>query len=210
MNETSRAHHQIIARYRRVAALPDGLFFFTFPLRRRAVELLGLTPGGRVLEVGCGSGANFETLVRAVGPSGQVVGVDLSPDMIDAAKARVQRRAWPNVRLVESSAEDLQLSERFDALLVFAMHDVLTSAAAIERSLAHLEPGGRVVAVSPVLAKHLPGRLLNPAVAAVFRRFSVSQTDREHPWRLLAERLPGLQVERIGPGVLFLASGSKA
>lgn len=163
-----------------------------------------------MLKVGCGSGANFELLVRAVGPSGQVVGVDLSPDMIAAARARVQRRGWPNVRLVESSAKDLQLSERFDARFLFAMHDTLTSAAAIERSLAHLEPGGRLVAVNPVLAEHLPRRRLNPNVAGVFSRFSLSQTNREHPWGLRAERLPGLQVERIGPGLLFLAHGQKA
>jgi ubiquinone/menaquinone biosynthesis C-methylase UbiE len=209
MTETPSAHPQIIARYRRIASLPDGLFFFTFPLRRRAVDRLGLAPGGLVLEIGCGSGANLDYLVRAIGPSGLVVGVDLSPDMIAAAQVRVQRHGWSNVRLVESAAENLQLSERFDALLLFAMHDVLTSAAAIERSLAHLKPGGRVVAVSPVLAEHPPGRLLNPAVAAVFRRFSVAQTDRECPWRLLAESLPGLQVERLDPGILFLASGQK-
>lgn len=162
-----------------------------------------------MIEIGCGSGANLKGLVRAVGPAGLVVGVDVSPDMLAAAAARVQRHGWPNVRLVASAAETLQLSDRFDALLLFAMHDVLTSDAAIERSPTHLKPGGRVVAVSPVLAERMPGRLLNPAVAAVFRRFSVAQTDRECPWRLLAERLPGLQVERLGPGILFLASGQK-
>ncbi len=209
MTDPSSTHAETIARYRRVAALPDGLFFFTFPLRRHAVDRLGLAPGGRVLEVGCGSGANFDYLVRAVGPSGQVVGVDLSPEMIAAANARIQHRRWSNVRLIESSAENLQLTERFDGLLLFAMHDVLTSAVAIERSLAHLKAGGRVVAVSPVLAENLPGRLLNPVVAAVFRRFSVAQTDREHPWKLLADRLPGLRVERLGPGILFLACGQK-
>jgi SAM-dependent methyltransferase len=166
---------------------------------------LDLAPGDRVLEIGCGSGANFDYLVRAVGPSGQVVGVDLSPDMIAAARARVLQRAWPNVRLIESAAQSLELIERFEALLLFAMHDGLTSAAAIKRSLAHLRPGVQVVAISPVPTEHLPGRLLNPALAAVSRRFSVAQTDRERPWGLPAERLPGLQVDGIGPGVLFLA-----
>jgi len=209
MTAPSPTHLRIIERYRRIAALPDALFFFTFPLRKQAVAQLQLTPGGRVLEVGCGSGANFASLVRAVGPEGQVVGVDISPEMVAAARARVQRHGWSNVQLIESPAENLQLAARFDGLLLFAMHDVLTSEAAVTRSLSHLRTGGRVVVVSPALADQLPGRLLNPLAAFAFRRFSVSQADRFQPWRLLAQHLPGLSVKRIGPGLLFLAVGQK-
>jgi demethylmenaquinone methyltransferase/2-methoxy-6-polyprenyl-1,4-benzoquinol methylase len=200
-------HAQIIARYRRVANLPDGLFFFTFPFRWQAVRQLRLAPGGTVPEVGCGSGVNFPFLVRAVGPAGQVVGVDLSPDLIAAASARVRRRGWPRVRLIELAAESLRLDEKFDALLLFAMHDVFTSPAGLDRCLAHVRPGGRVVAVGPVLAAGRPGRVLNPVLGAVFRRFAVSSLDRYQPWRLLAERVPALHVERFGPGVLFMAWG---
>ena len=200
-------HAQIIARYRRVAQLPDGLFFFTFPIRRDAVRRLGLVPGGSVLEVGCGSGANFPFLLEAVGSTGQVVGVDLSPEMIAAARTRVQRRGWSRIRLIESAAESLRLDEQFDALLLFAMHDVFTSPAGLDRSLAHVRPGGRVVAVGPVLASGRLRRILNPVVGAAFQRFAVSSLDRDRPWRLLAERVRDLQVERLGPGVLFMAWG---
>jgi demethylmenaquinone methyltransferase/2-methoxy-6-polyprenyl-1,4-benzoquinol methylase len=109
-------HDAIIARYRRLAALPDGLFFFTFPLRRRAIERLQLAPGGSVLEVGCGSGANFALLVRAVGPGGQVVGVDISPQMVAAARERVRHRRWSNVQVVEGPAEGMNLAGTFDGL----------------------------------------------------------------------------------------------
>jgi demethylmenaquinone methyltransferase/2-methoxy-6-polyprenyl-1,4-benzoquinol methylase len=160
-----------------------------------------------VLEVGCGSGANFPYLLRAVGPAGRVVGVDLSPDMIAAARARVRRRGWTRIDLIESAAEDLHLETRFDALLLFAMHDVFTSPAGLDRCLAHVRPGGRVVAVGPVLAAGRLGRVLNPVLGAVFRRFAVSSLDRDQPWRLLAERIPELRLERFGPGVLFMAWG---
>ncbi len=210
MTDTPDPHAQIIARYRRVAQLPDGLFFFTFPIRRDAVRRLGLVPGGSVLEVGCGSGANFPFLLEAVGSTGQVVGVDLSPEMIAAARTRVQRRGWSRIRLIESAAESLRLDEQFDALLLFAMHDVFTSPAGLDRSLAHVRPGGRVVAVGPVLASGRLGRILNPVVGAVFQRFAVSSLDRDRPWRLLAERVRDLHVERLGPGVLFMAWGEVA
>jgi len=207
MTDRLDAHAQIIDRYRRVAHLPDGLFFFTFPLRRHAVRRLGLVAGGSVLEVGCGSGANFPYLLQAVGPAGRVVGVDLSPDMIAAARARVHRHAWSRIELVESAAESLRLDEQFDALLLFAMHDVFTSPDGLDRCLAHVRSGGRVVAVGPVLAAGRLGRVLNPVLGAVFRRFAVSSLDRDQPWRLLSERIPALHVERFGPGVLFMAWG---
>lgn len=207
MTDRLDARAQIIDRYRRVAHLPDGLFFFTFPLRRQAVGRLRLAPGESVLEVGCGSGANFPYLLKAVGPAGRVVGIDLSPDMIAAARARVRRRGWSRIELIESAAENLHLDEQFDALLLFAMHDVFTSAEGLDHCLTHVRPGGRVVAVGPVLAAGRLGRILNPVLGAVFRRFAVSSLDRDQPWRLLAERIPALRVERFGPGVLFMAWG---
>jgi demethylmenaquinone methyltransferase/2-methoxy-6-polyprenyl-1,4-benzoquinol methylase len=210
MTDGLDAHRQIIDRYRRVAHLPDGLFFFTFPLRRHAVRQLRLAPGGSVLEVGCGSGANFPYLLNAVGPAGRVVGADLSPHMIAAARERVRRRGWSRIELIESAAENLRLGEHFDALLLFAMHDVFTSAEGLDRCLAHVRPGGRVVAVGPVLAAGRLGRVVNPVLGAVFKRFAVSSLDRDRPWRLLAERVRDLHVERLGPGVLFMAWGETA
>jgi demethylmenaquinone methyltransferase/2-methoxy-6-polyprenyl-1,4-benzoquinol methylase len=146
-------------------------------------------------------------LVNAVGPDGRIVGVDLSPDMIAAARERVRRRGWSRIELIESAAENLHLDEPFDALLLFAMHDVFTSAEGLDRCLSHVRTGGRVVAVGPALAAGRLGRVVNPALGAVFRRFSVSSIDRDQPWRLLAERIPELRVERFGPGVLFMARG---
>ncbi len=163
-----------------------------------------------MLEVGCGSGVNFPFLLGAVGPAGKIVGVDLSPEMIAAARARFRRRGWSQIRLIESAAKSLRLDEQFDALLLFAMHDVFTSPAGLDGSFARVHPGGRVVAAGPMLAAGRLGRILNPVVGAVFQRFAVSSLDRDRPWRLLAERVRDLHVERPGPGVLFLAWGDVA
>ena len=60
---------------------PDFDFSFIKPVRQRAVELLNLKPGDRVLDVGCGPGGSFPFLVPAVGSSGKVVGVEISPEV---------------------------------------------------------------------------------------------------------------------------------
>lgn len=53
--------------------------------RAKAVELLDLGLGARVLDVACGTCANFELIQRQIGPSGEVEGVDVTPEMLDQA-----------------------------------------------------------------------------------------------------------------------------
>jgi ubiquinone/menaquinone biosynthesis C-methylase UbiE len=75
-------------RYDRLAdviALFDWVFWIPPRLREHAVDRLSLKHGDCVLEVGCGSGRNFPFLRAAVGPTGRVYGVDISPRMLRRA-----------------------------------------------------------------------------------------------------------------------------
>ena len=74
-------------------------------VRTACVDALDLDPGDTVVEFGCGPGVNLPALRGAVGPSGRVVGVDVSPRMLDRAAGLVERRGWGNVSLVEADAE---------------------------------------------------------------------------------------------------------
>ena len=65
---------------------PDFLASFTGPLREVPVRHLCLEPGSRVLDVGCGTGASFPFLAQALGPEGEVVGVEISPNLAAFAK----------------------------------------------------------------------------------------------------------------------------
>ena len=65
---------------------------FIKPVRQKAVELLHLKAGDRVLDVGCGPGGSFPYLVHAVGQSGQVIGVEISPEISINAKDESLKR----------------------------------------------------------------------------------------------------------------------
>jgi ubiquinone/menaquinone biosynthesis C-methylase UbiE len=54
------------------------VFWLPLNIRARAISRLELTPGDKVLEVGCGTGRNLSRLVETVGPTGEVLGVDCS------------------------------------------------------------------------------------------------------------------------------------
>ena len=88
---------------------------FTEPYGRAAMDLLGLEAGQRVLEVGCGSGATTIELAGRVSPGGSVVGVDIAPGMIEAARQRAEGVDGVEFRVADAQSTDLG-SERFDAV----------------------------------------------------------------------------------------------
>lgn len=85
--------------------------------RERAVDALALEPGATVVEMGCGTGANLPLLRERVGPTGTVVGIDLTRRMLDRAQRRVVAAGWENVHLCQADATRPPVSGPVDAVL---------------------------------------------------------------------------------------------
>jgi ubiquinone/menaquinone biosynthesis C-methylase UbiE len=174
--------------------------------RRRAIDRLWLASGDSVLDVACGTGANFATLADRVGPTGRVVGVDLSPDMLAIAAERVRRMGSDNVTLIEGPVEDAELPGEFEGALFSLTHDVLQSKAALDNVFTHLRRGGRVAAFGAkwAAAWNLP---VNVYVRRISRRYVTTFEGFEAPWRNLAEYLDSLSVDEVALGGAYIASG---
>lgn len=115
-------------------------------LRDQTVARLELQPGDHVLDIGCGTGLNLGRLVKAVGPTGRVVGLDYSAGMLQQARARVQRQGWENVQLLRGDAAELKgVPPPFDAVLsTWALGIVEDLPAALRAAIQVLRPGGRL------------------------------------------------------------------
>jgi ubiquinone/menaquinone biosynthesis C-methylase UbiE len=114
-------------------------------LKAELIAALDLDSGDAALDVGCGTGSDLSSLAAVVGPSGRVVGVDRSEDLV--AEARSRTRGSPGVEVLVGDAEALPFS------------DDEFSAARVERVLMHVDepravlgqlarvtrPAGRVV-----------------------------------------------------------------
>lgn len=85
-------------------------------VRERAIDSLDLTRGDIVVELGCGTGANFGFLREQVGPEGQVIGIDITPDMLVFADRRIEREDWDNVSVIQGDARHPPIT-RTDAVL---------------------------------------------------------------------------------------------
>ncbi|MEU0781802.1 methyltransferase domain-containing protein [Streptomyces sp. NPDC006173] len=75
------------------------------PLQDLLVEAVPEGRGGRVLDVGCGTGGTTVAVARRLGPEGRCVGVDISGPMLDAARVRAEREDVP-VSFVRGDAQD--------------------------------------------------------------------------------------------------------
>jgi SAM-dependent methyltransferase len=157
---------QIAAAYEAAAPNYDnfGVPFFT-AIGRQLVRQAGISVGDRVLDIGCGAGAVTLPAARAVGPAGQVAGIDLSPKMLTRTAAACEMLDHGNVTLTLADAHDPPYEPgSFDAvlasMLVFLLADPGTAAGAWRQLL---RPGGSV-AFSWIVAED---PLWQPVIAAV-------------------------------------------
>ncbi len=109
---------------------------------RQVVRATGLGPGGRALDLACGTGSLTRDLAKRVGPDGYVLGVDFSREMLRAA------RAAPNVEYRLGDATDLQgiPSGTFDAATIaYGARNIPDLDALFSEMARTLRPGGVAV-----------------------------------------------------------------
>ncbi len=125
--------------------------------RRELVRMVAPTPGARVLDVATGTGLVAAELLESAEVS--IVGVDQSPDMLAAARARFAGRGKP-VELVEAQAEALPFATgSFDAVTFTYLLRYVDDPAATMRELARvLRPGGRIASLEFGVPPWLPAR----------------------------------------------------
>ena len=124
------------------------------PAQSTMMALSALAPGEHVVDVACGTGLVTFAAAEAVGPTGVVVGTDISEVMVTLAAARARSRGLRHVRFARMDAEDLSPLEdaSFDvalcALGLMYVPDPLKAVREMMRLVlpASADPGGRVVA----------------------------------------------------------------
>ncbi|MFH8974516.1 class I SAM-dependent methyltransferase [Streptomyces sp. NPDC017890] len=127
----------------------DSRFPDDGPAYAAAVAELGLRQGAHVLDAGCGTGRALPPLRAAVGPSGLVVGADLTPAMLQAA-ARAGRDRDGQLLLTDVAALPLR-SRSLDAVFAAGLVAHLPDPARALRELARVvRPGGVLALFHPI------------------------------------------------------------
>ena len=171
-------------KYKKVARNPEGLFKYpTGPTGLKALqydpELLAKLPesvsaaycgvgnpfslgpikkGDAVIDVGCGAGVDTILAAMMSGPLGNIVGIDMLPEMLSRAKENQSLAGIENIRFEEASAESLPLPARqFDTVISNgALNLVPDKPKALSEIFRVLKSGGQFLLADNVLIGQLP------------------------------------------------------
>lgn len=112
-----------------------------------------LAPGQTVLDLGCGAGLDSILAARRVGPSGKVIGIDMTEDMLDKARSNAEAVGISNINWHLADAEDLPLADGIVDVVI--SNGVLNLCPDKQKALAELHrvlrPNGRLQMADIVL-----------------------------------------------------------
>jgi ubiquinone/menaquinone biosynthesis C-methylase UbiE len=137
------------------------------------VEQLGLEPGMRVVDIGCGPGRLTLPLAEAVGPEGRVVAMDLQDGMLARVREKAGKAGLSRVEYLRAAAGEGALGNaRFDcAVMVMVLGEIPNRAAALAEAFEALRPGGLLSVTEVIFDPHFQRQrtVLGLARAAGFR-----------------------------------------
>lgn len=187
--QAARLRAAVQGKYRAVSRDPHG--HFAYPIGRESLARLGYAPewlaaappdvaewfvgvgnpfsvrpvrrGERVLDVGCGCGLDTFVAGSLVGPEGQAVGLDLTAEMLERARAASAGSVMPQLEFREGSVEAMPFADASFDLVI--SNGVLNLVPDKDRAFAEiarvLRPSGDFVAADLVVMSAIPEEILS-------------------------------------------------
>jgi SAM-dependent methyltransferase len=114
-----------------------------------------IEPGETVLDLGCGAGTDLLIAAQRTGPGGRVIGIDMTPTMLERARASAREMGLANVELHESLIEALPVDDgSVDVVISNGVIDLVPDKDAVLDEIDRvLRPGGRLQ-IADVIIHH--------------------------------------------------------
>jgi len=133
------------------------------------IALATLKEGETVLDLGSGAGFDCFLAAKRVGEKGRVIGVDMTPEMIDKARANAEKDSYRNVEFRLGEIENLPVADNsVDIVISNCVINLSPDKGRVfKEALRALKPGGRLMVSDIVLLKELPDSIKNSVEAYI-------------------------------------------
>lgn len=151
-----------------LARLPDDAVVNAFGCGN-PLALCGVKEGDVVLDIGSGAGIDCFLAAQLVGPSGRVIGIDMTPAMLEKARANAKRYGYTNVEFRAGDAENMPVDDAsVDWIISNCVINLAPDKDKVFAEMARvLEPGGRFSVSDIVLGAKLPQEIKSSIAALV-------------------------------------------
>lgn len=206
-----RSRYQSTAKYYDFALRLYGLIGIRKAYRAKAVKLLRLQRGDRIVELGCGTGINFPLIIKQIGPEGRLIGVDISPKMLECARKRVERAGWKNTELFQGDIAAYSFPEGVNGVLSTGVFGYIEDYDHVIRAASHaIVPGGRLVIMDGKRPERLPSWVFK-LIVWLSRPFGVTGAYFDkRTWESVQRYFRETAVEQMYGGMVFISSGTAA
>lgn len=177
--------------------------------RSLAIDRLSLKRGDVVVEIGCGTGLNFPLLLEKIGKEGHLNGLDLTPNMLDIARKRVDQNGWQNVELIQSDIAAYEFPQPLNAVLVTGVLGYIPKYDQVIKAVADaLVPDGHLSILDGKQPENLPLWLFN-IVLKLGRQYGYTpEYFNVRPWKSVERYFSEMSFETHYGGMIYIVSGT--
>jgi ubiquinone/menaquinone biosynthesis C-methylase UbiE len=176
--------------------------------RLLAIKKLSLQRGNCVIELGCGTGLNFPFLMEQIGPEGRLIGIDLTPGMLDIARERVERSGWKNVELIQSDIAAYDFPEGVNGVLATGLFGYIPEYDLVIKAASEaLVPGGHLVILDGKQPENLTSWLFKIVLKLGAPFGYTTGYFNVRPWESVERYLKENSFETRYGGMIYILSG---